>query len=59
MNNNGRSAPAKFYEFVHRVFIGTKSARIKLTQNYQYFTLILSTDFKQEKHQKSWGKIQK
>jgi len=52
-------AHGKLHELVYELFISLKPARIKLSENLRYISIISPSDFKNFKHQKMWGNLQK
>ena len=52
-------AYGKLNELVYEVFIGLEPARKKLSDNLHFIGIISPSDFKKNKHQKLWKKLQK
>jgi hypothetical protein len=50
-------AYGKLYEFVFELFTGHETARIKLSENLHFLTIISPSDFKLPGHKKAWKEL--
>lgn len=54
-----RYAFGKLTEFVATLFTGLEPARVRLSENLHYLSIISPTDFRQQKHQNLWRELQR